>query len=179
MRRFVTMSMLVSAVLLVGDICFAQDKQADAAGAKADSPDMWAAYKKMWEGQWETTIQTPNGDEVKGESTVEVILDGKAVLSTSTWRLRGDTMNQKTIGSWCPKRQSIVVHGVDSSGGLSDEVLTLVNGEERGSTSFIDADGTEGISKTVITLIDKDTIKVTFVEGRFAGAEFSFKRKKA
>ena len=36
--RIVTMSMLVSAVLLVGGICFSQDKQADAAGAKAGSP---------------------------------------------------------------------------------------------------------------------------------------------
>ena len=179
MRRFVTMSMLVSAVLLACEVCLAQDKQSDAAGAKADSPDMWEAYKKMWEGEWEATVPLPDGGELKGETKIEVILDGKAVLTTGTWKLRGETMNQKTIGSWCPKRQSIVVHGVDSSGGLSDEVLTLVNGEERGSTSFIDADGTEESNKSVITLIDPDTIKVTFVDGRFAGGEFSFKRKKA
>ncbi len=140
---------------------------------------MWTAYKKMWEGQWEATVPLPDGGELKGETKIEVILDGKAVLTTGTWKLRGESMNEKTIGSWCPKRKAIVVHGVDSSGGQSESVITLANGEERGSTSFIDADGTEGISKTVITLIDKDTIKVTFVEGRFAGAEFSFKRKKA
>ena len=46
MRRFVTMSMLVSVVLLACGVCFAQDKQADAAGAKADSPDMWEAVQE-------------------------------------------------------------------------------------------------------------------------------------
>ena len=51
--------MFVSVVLLACGVCFAQDKQADAAGAKADSPDMWEAYKKVWEGEWEATITFP------------------------------------------------------------------------------------------------------------------------
>jgi hypothetical protein len=177
MRRFVTLSMFVS-VLLTAAVCLAQDNKSDAAGAKADAPAMWEAYKKMWEGKWETTITMPNGEEVTAKSTVEVILNGKAVLSSATWTYQGGTLNIKSIGSWCPKRKSIVVHTVGSDGGQSEAVITLDNGEERGSTSFIDADGTEESNKSVVTLIDPDTIKVTFLEGRFAGGEFTWKREK-
>ncbi len=176
MRRFVTTSMF-ALVLLTAAVCVAQDDKSDDAGAKADSPAMWQAYKKMWEGKWETTITMPDG-EVTAASTVEVIVGGKAVLSSATWTYQGGTLNIKSIGNWFPKRKSIVVHTVGSDGGQSDAVITLDNGEERGSTSFIDADGTEESSKSVVTLIDPDTIKVTFLEGRFAGGEFTWKRKK-
>ena len=110
MRRFVTMSMLFSVVLLAGGICFAQDKQADAAGAKADSPDMWAAYKKMWEGQWETTVPMPDGGELKGETKFEVILDGHAVLMTRNWSSGQNTFKEMALGSWCPKQKAIVLN---------------------------------------------------------------------
>ena len=58
MRRFVTTFMFVS-VLLTAAVCLAQDNKSDAAGAKSDSPAMWEAYKKMWEGKWETKGTMP------------------------------------------------------------------------------------------------------------------------
>ncbi len=178
MRRFVTMSMLVSVVLLVGGICFAQDKQTDAAGAKADPSDMWAAYKKMWEGEWTTTIAMPDGGELKCESTIEVILDGNAVQITRTWSLTQGTLKMKALGSWCPKRKAIVIHEVNSHGGRTESVVTLVNGEERNSLSHFAPDGTEESSRVVTTVIDSDTYQLKFVEGRFAGGELTWIRKK-
>ena len=177
MRRFVTLSMFVL-VLLTTAVCLAQDNKSDAAGAKADSPAMWETYKKMWEGKWETTITTPNGEDVTAKSTVEVILDGKAILESATWSYSGGTMSLKRIGNWCPKRKSIVTHTVDTWGGQSEAVITLVDGEERGTATFVDADGTEDSTKSVITVSDNDTIKVAFVEGRWAGGGFTWKRKK-
>ncbi len=178
MRHIRMTSMLVSAALLAGTTSFAQEKQSDAGGAQAASPDMWEAYKKMWEGKWETAITTPEGEQVSATMTFEVILDGTAVLTSATWSFRGGSMDIKSLESWCPKRKSIVAHSVNSWGGHGEGVFTLVTGEERGSTTFVDPDGTEGSDKSVSNLIDQDSIKVKFVEGRFAGAEFTWKRKK-
>jgi hypothetical protein len=57
-------------------------------------------------------------------------------------------------------------------------VITLANGEERSSTILLEADGTEDSTKSVTTVIDNDTLKVAFVEGRWAGGGFTWKRKK-
>jgi hypothetical protein len=178
MRHILMTSMLVAAALLVVTASFAQEKQSDAGGALAASPDMWEAYRKMWEGKWETAITTPEGDKATATMTVEVILDGKAVLTSATWSFRGGSIDIKSLEAWCPKRKSIVAHSVNSLGGHGEGVFTLANGEERGSTTFVDPDGTEGSDKSVSNLIDQDSIKVKFVEGRFEGGEFTWKRKK-
>lgn len=49
---------------------------------------------------------------------------------------------------------------------------------ERHNISLIDADGTDEGSRTVVTVMDKDTHQLKFVEGRFAGGELTWKRKK-
>ena len=168
MQRFVTTAALCSAVLLSGTVCFAQEAK----------PEMWDAYKKLWEGKWETTLTTPEGVVVTATSTIEVILGGKAILESATWSYSGGTMSLKRIGNWCPKQKSIVTHTVDTWGGQSEAVITLLEGEERGTATFVDADGTEDSTKSVITVIDNDTLKVAFVEGRWAGGGFTWKRKK-
>jgi hypothetical protein len=178
MRHILMTSMLVAAALLVVTASFAQEKQSDAGGALAASPDMWEAYRKMWEGKWETAITTPEGDKATATMTVEVILDGKAVLTSATWSFRGGSFDIKSLDTWCPKRKAIVSHSANSLGGRAEAVFTLVNGEERGSTTYFDPDGTEDSNKSVSNLTDPDAINVKFVEGRFAGAEFTWKRKK-
>ena len=177
MRRFVTMSMLVSVVLLAGGFCFAQDKQADAAGTKADSPDMWAAYKKMWEGQWETTVPMPDGGELKGETKFEVILDGHAVLMTRNWSSGQNTFKEMALGSWCPKQKAVVLNGNDSAGGRFESIAKLVDGEEEDSFSRIAPDGTEDVSRTTVTVDSENTYQQKITEGRYAGAEVTWKRK--
>ena len=168
MQRFVTTATLFAAVLLAGTVCFAQDAK----------PEMWDAYKKVREGKWETTLTTAEGVVVTATLNVEVIFDGKAVLESATWTSGGGTLNLKGIGNWCPKQKSIVTRTVDSWGGHSEAVITLADGEERGSTTLIDADGTEDSTKSVTTVIDNDTLKVAFVEGRWAGGGFTWKRKR-
>jgi hypothetical protein len=176
MRCILITSMLASVVLLAETAGFAQNKQSDAVGAEAASPDMWEAHKKMWEGKWETTINTPDGEEMTGNATVEVILGGRAMLRSSKWTYRNNSLNVKSIMAWCPRRKAIVSHSVNSSGGRSETVITLVNGVERSSSTSVDADGTEDSGKSVVNVIDQDTIKVAFVEGRYAGSEFTWKR---
>lgn len=177
MQRFTTTIALFCYVLLAGSICFAQEGTPEG-GAQPASPEMWDAYKKRWEGKWETTITTPDGVVVTATSTVEAILDGKALLGSETWSANGAALNLKRLCSWCPKRKSIVTHSVDSWGGHAAAVITLANGEERGLATLIDADGTEDSTKSVITVLDQDTIKVAFVEGRWAGSAFTWQRKK-
>ncbi len=178
MRHFVTTSMLATFVLLAGAVCLAQDTKPDAAGAKTDSPEMWEAYKKMWEGQWETTFQMADGGEGRGECTAEVILDGHAVLISRTWNSPQSSVKQMVLGCWCPKQKAIVLHGVGGGGGQMATVIKLVDGEEHATISRIAADGTENSSRTVSTVIDKDTCQVRFLEGQFEGAEITWKRKK-
>lgn len=57
-------------------------------------------------------------------------------------------------------------------------VVKLVDGKEHSSISRIAVDGTENSSRIVATVIDEDTNQVTFVEGRYEGAELIWKRKK-
>ena len=177
MRRVVITLMLVWAVLLTCGFCFAQDKQADAAGAKTDSPDMWQAYKQMWEGEWETTVPMPNGGELKGEAKIEIILDGHAVLVTRVFSSDQSTFKEKALGSWCPKRKAIVLNGNDSAGGRTESIVKLVDGEEQDSNSRVAPDGTEESSRLTVTISDKDNYHLKITEGRYAGAELTWKRK--
>jgi hypothetical protein len=178
MRRIVTSSILASVVLLAGTVCLAQEKKSDAAGAKADSPEMWEAYKKMWEGKWETTVPMPNGGELKGVATIEVILDGHAVLVTRNWSTGQNAFHEKALGSWCPKRKVIVLDVCDSAGGRAESIVKLVDGEEQNSISRTALDGTEESTRTIVTVTDKDTYQLKITEGRYAGAEVTWKRKK-
>ena len=188
MRRFVTMSLLVLVVLLAGGICFAQDKQADAAGAKADSPDMWAAYKKMWEGEWEATITfavdldngPKKGDKFTATLTNEVIVFGHGMLVTRLIRSPSGelVMEQKGLASWCPKQKVILLHELNTMGGRGDSVIKLVDGQEHSTASFIDADGKESSISTITAVVDKDTNKIKIVDGPMEGFEITYKRTK-
>ncbi len=173
MPRFVKASVLASAVLFVAGACFAQDKQ-----GVAGSKDMWAQYKKMWVGEWVTTHTTQNGDEIRGEMTIEPIVDGKAVLITRTWRMPTGDAVQKALGSWCPKKQAIVLNEVSTYGTRTEVVLKLVDGEERGVASHVNEDGTEDSSRTIATAVDDNTRRFKMTEGRFEGVELTWKRKK-
>ncbi len=188
MRRFVTTSMLVSVVLLAGGICFAQDKQTDAAGAKADTSDMWAAYKKMWEGQWETTITFPvdldngpkKGDKITATLTNEVIAFGHGILVTRLIRSSGGelVMEQKGLASWCPKQRVILLHELNTMGGRGDSVIRIVDGQEHLAASFIDADSKESSISTITAVVDKDTNKIKILDGPMEGFEITYKRTK-
>lgn len=174
MRRFVTTSVLVWVVLLAGNVCLAQDSSS----ATSNSSEMWEAYKTMWEGKWEATIPRDDGGEGRGETNVEVILDGHAVWISRTWSFPERSVEQRMLGSWCPKQQAIVLHGVGGGGGQTMSIVTLVDGNEHSSISRIASDGTESNSRTVTTVIDKDSYHMKFVEGQFEGTEFTWKRKK-
>lgn len=179
MRHVLTAaSVMALAVLLGFGVSIAQEKQPGDAGAKAESPDMWTAYKKMWEGEWTTSIPMPDGGELKCDTTIEVILDGNAVEITRNWSLAEGTLKLKALASWCPKRKAIVIHEVNSHGGRTEAVVTLLNGEERNSMTLIDPDGTEESSLALTKVIDSDTYQLKFVEGRFAGGDLTWKRKK-
>lgn len=174
MRSVVTTSALVSMVLLAGNVCLTQDSSS----SNSNSSEMWEAYKKMWEGKWEVTIRMDDGGEGRGEKIVEVILDGRAVWISDTWSSPQGSLQQRALGSWCPKQQAIVLHGVGGGGGRTMSVVKLVDGKEHSSISRIAVDGTENSSRIVATVIDEDTNQVTFVEGRYEGAELIWKRKK-
>lgn len=178
MRHVLTASLMALAVLLGSGASMAQERQPGDAGAEAESSDMWTAYKKMWEGEWTTTVSIPDGGELKCETTIEVILDGNAVEITRIWSMAQGDLKMKALASWCPKRKAIVIHEVYSHGGRAEAVVTLVNGEERNNMSLIDPDGTEESSLAVTTVVDSDTYQRKFVEGRFAGADITWKRKK-
>jgi hypothetical protein len=174
MRRFVKTSMLVSMVLLAGTVCLGQDRSS----AASNSSEMWEAYKKMWEGKWEVTLRTGDGGEGRGEKIVEVILDGRAVWISDTWSSQLGSVQQRTLGSWCPKQQAIVLHRVGGGGGRTMSVVKLVDGKVHSSNSHIAVDGTENSSRVVAAVIDEDTNQVTVVEGLYAGTDLTWKRKK-
>ncbi len=189
MRCFVTTSMFVS-VLLAAAVCLAQDKKPDAAGAKADSPDMWEAYKKMWEGKWETKGTMPadlpgkvvikNGERYTVPMMDEVILNGHAMLINTTFRL-GDSehvIEQKGLACWCPKQKAVLLYELNDIGERSEGVVKTGNGVEHMTLTNIDAEGLTTTSHTQSTAIDQDTIKGKFLDGPFEGFEITWKRKK-
>lgn len=190
MRRFVATSLLVSAVLLAAEVCFAQDKQPAAAGAKAESQDMWAAYKKMWEGEWEATITMPQdvegnpkikkGDTLSAVMTDEVIFGGNGLLITRIFRnVRGEVISeQKGLANWCPKQKAIILREISNDGGSSNAVIKMIDGQEHNTSTEIDAQGTETVSRLVVTAIDNNTHQFKVIDGLMAGFEMTWKRKK-
>ncbi len=188
MRRFMSTSMFVSVVLLAGAVCLAQDAKPDTAGAKSDSPDMWEAYKQMWEGQWETTITfsedldngPKKGDTIAATLTNEVIVSGHGMLVTRLIRSPSGEllMEQKGLACWCPKQKAILLHELNTMGGRGESVIKLVDGQEHSAGSFIDADGNASSISTTTSVIDKDTNKIKIVDGLMKGFEIVYKRTK-
>ncbi len=189
MRRFVTTSMFIPVVLLACGVCFAQDKNPDAAGAKTESPDMWEAYKKMWEGKWETTITMPmdvpgtaikKGDRFTGTMTDEVIVNGNGLLVTRIFRNpNGEVVvEQKGLASWCPKQKAILLHEVSTIAGRTEGVIKMVDGQEQHASTEIDAQGQETAGCTVTTSINENANQIKVTEGPYKGFEMTWKRKK-
>jgi hypothetical protein len=190
MRRFVATSLLVSAVLLAAEVCFAQDKQPAAAGANAESQDMWAAYKKMWEGEWVTSFTMPmdvegslgikKGDKFTGTTKIEVILGGNGLLITRVFRNAKDevVVEGKALASWCPKQKVILLHELATLGGHTEGISKVVDGQEHNTSTLIDAEGKESVTHSVGTVINENANKVKSIDGALAGLEVTWKRKK-
>ncbi len=189
MRRFMTTSMFVSVVLLAGALCLAEDTKPDAAGAKTDSPEMWEAYKKMWEGQWETTFTMSEdatdgsglkrGEKIEATMTDEVILDGNGMLITRIIRNAQDQVisQQKCLASWCPKEKAILLRELSSDGARSDGVIMMLDGQEHHRSTHTDAKGNQTVIRLVVTGVDKDNNRLQIVEGPLSGFEITWKRK--
>ena len=189
MRHILTSLVLASIVLLGAAVCLAQEEDLENSGTKVGASDMWEAYKKMWEGNWETRITFPvslpsgpqKGDTFTATMSNEVIASGHGMLIARCIRTVNGAvvMEQKGLASWCPKRKAIILCEVNTDGGRGENVIEIVDGKEQMSATFIDASGDESSMKSTTSAPDVDTRTIRILDGPMADFEIVYKRKKS